>query len=126
MKRLYDKLEKVAGKLEKEGKPESSVKIYERLGRVKGKHLQNAVNVAYRNGLYSLGLDLCYKYFDREKQDFFKSKAIVPEENTNNIKLLKKFVEGEEREDRLPEIINKNDLEYFSTNHIIEKYPNKN
>lgn len=76
MKRLYDKLEKLARKLEKEGKAESSVEVYERLGRVKEEHLQNAVNVAYRNGLYSLGIDLCEEYFDGRGKDHFESKAI--------------------------------------------------
>lgn len=75
MKRLYDKFEKLARKLEKEGKAESSVEVYERLG-VKGEHLKNTVNVAYRNELYSLGMDLCEEYFDGRGKDYFESKAI--------------------------------------------------
>jgi len=95
MKRLYDKLEKLARKLEKEGKAQSSVEVYERLGRVRGEHLQNAVNVAYRNGLYSLGLNLCNKYLDGREGHSFESKAIGVgrEGRFLNIKLCKELAD---------------------------------
>lgn len=95
MKKLYEKLEKLAGKLEKEGKPESSFEIYERLGRVKEEHLQNAVNTAYKHGLYSLGLNICNGYFDGRGKDFFISKVKGVGEGGRflSIKLSKDFVE---------------------------------
>lgn len=61
-----------------------------------------------------------YSDIERVEEDFVKENS----GRQTNLGI-KRYLSAK-REERITDAINKNDLEYFSTDHIIEKYFNKN